>query len=46
MKNNIKKWTCRIIFGIIFFVIIAGLFVECGQKSLKVGDVIFDRPED
>ena len=46
MSDNIKKWTCRIIFGIIFFVVLAGLGIEGCQKSLKVGDVIFDRPED
>ncbi len=46
LLDNIKKWTCRIIFGVLAFAIIAGTVIQCTEKTGKVVDVILDHPEN
>jgi hypothetical protein len=45
-KSKFTIFLSRLIIGTLFFIICAGLLVQCTQKAGKVADVVFDHPED
>lgn len=45
-EKNIKSdgGACKIILGILFFIIIAGSFIQCTHKAGQITDIIIDNP--
>ncbi len=43
-NNGLNGKICKIIFGFLFFMIIAGTFIQCTKNAGEVTDVIIDNP--